>query len=330
MKFNNPISKEELKEYQQLPLEKKIELSNNIIKEFYENIDTSNGEKVFIASSFGKDSIVLIDLVRKIYPEIPIIYVDTGVEQPSNLALSNKYDNVITLHPKKSMKQIIEEYGYPLPLGKEKTSTIERVRRNLYEGKFNTLRVRKMRGDFGEESIYNYQKHIIHLLAPFKISNRCCYYLKEQPIDSFTKKNNFKYQFNGMTAEESLMRKTSIINNGFNMMNAQSKPLGHWKVSDVLQYILENNLELSECYGDIVEENGVYKTTKFYRTGCTCCPVGSHLDNPNQFQMLYMWDKTTWDYVINDLGFKQVCDWFNVPYTTENTPKDKSEQSTLI
>ena len=314
MKFNKPIPKEELKKYQNLPLEDKIKLSQEIIKEFYENVDSN---KVYIASSFGKDSIVLVDLVRNLYPNIPIIYINTGVEHPSILNLSKNYDNVIELKPKKTMMDVIEEYGYITPLGKDKSRTLDQVRKNLYDGKFNTVKVKKLRGDFGKKSRYNYTKIIPHLLAPFKISDRCCYWLKEQPMNSYTKKNGYKYQFNGMTAEESLMRKNSMIQNGFNF-DFDSRPLAHWKVHDILEYILKYNLKLAECYGNIVKDtNGKYITTKFYRTGCTCCPVGSHLDNPNQFQLLYKYDKETWDYVINQLGFKQVLDYFKVPYTDE-------------
>ena len=99
MKFNQPISKDELKEYQNYSLEDKIKLSNEIIIEFVESIDDKS--KIFISSSFGKDSVVMIDLVRKIYPNIPIGYVDTGVEQPSCIELSKTYDNVLVIYPKK-------------------------------------------------------------------------------------------------------------------------------------------------------------------------------------------------------------------------------------
>lgn len=312
MKYNVPISRDELKRYQTMPLDDKIELSKKIIKEFYDNADS---DKIYIACSFGKDSVVLVDLVRNIYPNIPIVYINTGVEQPSVLSLSKQYDNVFELKPKKSMEDVIEEFGYILPFGKDKTSTLEYVRKNLYEGKFNTLRVRRLRGDMGENSMYDHSKYLPHLLAPFKISQKCCYWLKEQPLNAFTSKNGFKYQFNGMTAEESLIRENSIVKYGFNL-EFDCRPLAHWKVHDILEYILKYDLPLAECYGDIVKDsNGEYVTSKFYRTGCTCCPVGSHLDSPNQFQLLYKYDKETWNYVINVLGFKQVLDWFDIPYS---------------
>mgnify|MGYP000264252689 CR=1 FL=1 len=38
--------------------------------------------QVFISFSGGKDSTVLLDLARRVYPDIPAVYVDTGLEYP--------------------------------------------------------------------------------------------------------------------------------------------------------------------------------------------------------------------------------------------------------
>lgn len=328
MKYNQPISKEQLKEYQSMTLDDKIKLSYDIIKEFYENIDDKNS--IIISSSFGKDSVVMIDLVRKLYPEIPIGYVNTGVEHPSSVELSKKYDNVLEIQPKKSIKEVIDEYGYMLPLGKEKTNTIALCRKNLYEGNFNTLRLKKMRGEFGEDSLFNFSKWQWVIYAPFKISDKCCHYLKHEPFERFSKKYGFHYAFVGTTAEESRMRKNNIRNNGF-ITSKQCRPIAHWTVQDVLKYCVENDIEIASSYGEIIEENGKLKTTQFDRNGCTCCPVSSHLKKKNDFQWLYETDRETWDYVINELGFGQVLDYFDIPYTDEkSTNKSNDVQSKLM
>lgn len=326
MKYNQPIPKDQLKEYQSMSLKDKIKLSKEIIIEFYESIDDKNS--IFISSSFGKDSVVMIDLVRSLYPDIPIGYVDTGVEQPSAIELSKTYDNVLTIYPKKSMKQIVEEYGYPLPIGKEKTNTIELCRKNLYEGNFNTIRVKKMRGDFGEKSLFNFSRYQWVIFAPFKISNKCCTYLKHEPFERFGKKYGFTNTFVGTTAEESRMRKNNLINHGFITEN-QARPIGHWKVQDVLQYILDNNLQIASCYGEIILDGDTLKTSKFNRTGCICCPIGSMQKKINDFQWLYQTDRESWDFVINELGFGQVLDFFDIPYKDE-TKIEKDHQSKLV
>lgn len=317
MEYDKPIESEKLTELQKLSLDEKVELSLDIIRDFGENhahFGTKDEIKTHISSSFGKDSLTTIHLVRQIYPDIPIAFFDSGVEQPSTVAMSKTFPNVITIKPKKDIKKIIEEYGYMIPIGKERADAIEATRRNLYEGKFNTSRVKKMRGDYGERSFFNFSKYQYALLAPFKISAKCDRYLKIEPANRL-KKEGYEYTFTGTTAEESRMRRNNLIKLGF-ITKDQCRPIGHWTEQDVLEYILRENIALPECYGEIVrdEKTGKLSTTKFTRTGCICCPVGAQYNQPNDFQRMYMYDRDSWDYVINELGFGQVLDFFEIPY----------------
>lgn len=50
-------------------------------------------------------------------------------------------------------------------------------------------------GPENENEGVNYQT------APFKVSNKCCYYLKEKPCDDWAKKHN-SYPYLGMMASE--------------------------------------------------------------------------------------------------------------------------------
>ena len=300
------LNKKVFEEYSKLSLKDKITLSKKIIKEF---INDRNEYQSYISCSFGKDSIVLVDIVRSIYPEIPIVYINTGIEYPSCVELSKSYKNVYTITPKKDMKEIIEKYGYITPYEKEISGAIEQVRRNLYNGDCDTYRVKQFRGEIG----YNYKKFVKDLLAPFKISDKCCYHLKISPLNKFCKENDYKYSFVGITFEESNLRKRNLIKNGFNT-EFQSKPLGFWTNNDILQYILDKNLSLAKCYGKIIEKNGGLKTSLCQRNGCMCCPIWAQEEVPNKFQLLYKYDKENWDYIINDLGFQKVLDWFNIEY----------------
>lgn len=300
------MKKEELDRLFSLNLEEKVEKSKEIIVDFYESVDS---ESVYISSSFGKDSLVLIDLVREIYPNVPIIYINTGLEHKSCVELSKKYENVYEIKPKKTMKKIIDKYGYITPYGKEISGAIEQVRRNLYDGKLNSYRVKQFRGEIG----YNYTKFVNDLLAPFKISDKCCYHLKVSPLQSFCNKNGFLYSFMGITAEESSMRRKNLLKYGFNT-EKQSRPLGFWTTNDVLSYLVQNEIEIASCYGEIIKKDGVLRTSLHQRNGCVCCPIGSLVESPNKFQLLYQNDRKTWDFVINELNFKEVCDWFNVKY----------------
>lgn len=59
-------------------LDRKIQVTTARIMEWYEHY---NG-LVYVAFSGGKDSTVLLDLVRRIYPDVPAVFCDTGLEFP--------------------------------------------------------------------------------------------------------------------------------------------------------------------------------------------------------------------------------------------------------
>ena len=71
-------SREELEEMQRLPLQRKIQITTARIIEWYQHYDG----KVYVAFSGGKDSTVLLDIVRRIYPDVPAVFSDTGLEFP--------------------------------------------------------------------------------------------------------------------------------------------------------------------------------------------------------------------------------------------------------
>lgn len=59
---------------QSWPLEQKIRSAQTRIIEWYQRWEGG----VYVSFSGGKDSTVLLDLVRRIYPEVPAVFVDTG------------------------------------------------------------------------------------------------------------------------------------------------------------------------------------------------------------------------------------------------------------
>ena len=76
------MTKEDLKIMQEWSFERKIQVTQTRIMEWYMHYDGN----VYIGFSGGKDSTVLRDLVRRIYPDVPSVFADTGLEYPSNLA----------------------------------------------------------------------------------------------------------------------------------------------------------------------------------------------------------------------------------------------------
>lgn len=68
-------SREELEEMQRLPLQRKIQITTARIIEWYQHYDG----KVYVAFSGGKDSTVLLDIVRRIYPDVPAFSLIPGL-----------------------------------------------------------------------------------------------------------------------------------------------------------------------------------------------------------------------------------------------------------
>ena len=70
---------DELKLFQSYPLWLKIEKSKLRIREW---VDHYGCDGVYVSFSGGKDSTVLLHLVRQLYPDIEAVFVDTGLEYP--------------------------------------------------------------------------------------------------------------------------------------------------------------------------------------------------------------------------------------------------------
>lgn len=115
---------ERLKELQALPLERKIQITQARIIEWYQHY---NGQ-VCVSFSGGKDSTVLLHIARKIYPNIPAVFSNTGLEYAEIQRFVKTWDNVDIVVPKMRFDQVISTYGYPL-IGKEVAEAIYYARK---------------------------------------------------------------------------------------------------------------------------------------------------------------------------------------------------------
>ena len=66
--------------------------------------------------------------ILKSYPDIPAVYVDTGLEYPELRDFVKTKDNVIWLRPRYPFTQILEKYGYPI-ISKEVSDVINGARK---------------------------------------------------------------------------------------------------------------------------------------------------------------------------------------------------------
>ena len=302
---------------QAMLLEDKIRFTERRINEWVNEFG-ENG--VYISFSGGKDSTVLLDIARRLYPNLKAMFVDTGLEYPEIRQFVKTFDNVDILRPQKRFDQVIQEYGYPI-ISKEVSECVDQARKAIIRGKSN-YRLQKLEGTArdkdGNLSMYNIPKWKFLLDAPFKISNRCCFVMKKTPAHQYHKDTG-KVPIIGTMAEESRLRQVQYLRqgcNGFNNKIPTSTPMAFWTEQDVLKYLYETKIPYASVYGEIkIDKNGKYYTTGCQRTGCMFCGYGCHLEKePNRFQRLKDTHPKQGDYIINHLNFREVLDFIGVKY----------------
>lgn len=331
MLISGTHTREDLKAMQALDLEDKITIAQIRIREWYEHW---NGQ-VYVSFSGGKDSTVLLHLVRQLYPEVPAVYCDTGLEYPEVREHAFSTPNVVVLHPKMDFRSVIKKYGYPV-YSKEVSQKIWEARR--YPNAINVIRFLTGKNLDGKKSRYSASERAKRLLdAPFEIAPFCCKIMKKTPFRVFERSVG-GHSINGMMADESYLRETSFIRFGCNAFDSKfpaSRPLMTWTEQDVLHYIKHEGLKIPAVYGEIVPAMNAGDTsgqcrmfgddcrltlTGVSRTGCMFCGFGAHLEKePNRFQRMKKDYPKIWAYCLKPwdkggLGMKEVLDFIGVKY----------------
>ena len=312
---DNRYTPEDLKIMQSWSFERKIQVTQTRIIEWYQK----NNGKVYVSFSGGKDSTVLLDLVRRIYPDVPAVFIDTGLEYPELREFVKTIQNVTWLKPEMNFRKVIEKYGYPV-ISKYVAEEIYNARKGGYGLK-----------RFDDDSEYNKKyggRYSVSRWTWLKdsnipISNKCCTEMKKKPAKKYEKETGNK-PIVGTMACESRTRKAVWLKNGCNAFDSKrpiSQPMSFWTEQDVLRYIKDFNISYASVYGEIKQdENGKYYTTGYNRTGCVFCGFGCHLEKePTRFQRLKVTHPKLWNYCMKPwdeggLGMKEVLDYIGVKY----------------
>lgn len=298
----------------------------------------------------GLDSITLLCFLRSIHIDCPAISV--SYLEDKSIQEIHKQLGVIglksALRPDGShwnKAQIIQEFGFPV-LSKELASKIELLANPTEKNK--TVRHAIITGETGEYGGFqknsrmkmsqkwlnkfggyaNEEEGTDYEIPNFKVSSKCCYYLKEKPCDDWGKVHN-SVPFLGLMASEGGRRAKSLRINGcnyFGKSTIRSAPFAIFNRQDILQLALDLNVPVPEIYGTIErKEDGTLYTTKAQRTGCSMCGFGLHLEKrPHRFDQLKERNHKEWEFWMfncctdeetgEKYGWARVLDYIGVGY----------------
>ncbi len=272
---------EDLIQMQSLPLDAKVRMTMQRIKGW---IDEYGEDAVSVSFSGGKDSTVLMDIIRNKMglKNIPAVFVDVPTQFPELKSFALTWDNVIVLRPKTSFMDVCQKYGFPL-VSKEASEDVSQARKWMKKNNVSSIeqleeiplqdiphRLASLLGkyevDWGKKkksgnfdgnlakSFLQQEKWKFLLEADFEVSPMCCNVMKKKPIHEYEKETGRK-QITAIMADESRLRLQNWLNhgcNGFDMKSPVSNPMSFWTEQDILRYIKSENLPICSVYGEVV------------------------------------------------------------------------------
>lgn len=334
---------------QSVPYGIKVRMAQDRIRSFVEECDRRDLN--CHVSVGGLDSIVLGHLIRSMgYKEDRVPFVSASTLEDKTIQVVHKEMNCIVVKPLKSKVNILQDEGFPV-LSKRIANKIDTLAHPTEKNK--TVRHAIITGECGELGHYatnskmrlpmTYLKLFGGLDAEgaalgyrkpdFKVSHKCCYYLKEAPCDNWAKEHH-SVPFLGLMASEGGQRQEALEENGcnyFGKSTARSCPFAFFFHSDVVHLAVDLGVHIPEIYGNVkVSEQKnefgdyEYSTTGEQRTGCSMCGFGIQLENrPHRFDRLYERNPQEWDFWMNRCcvddngnryGWGKVLDYIGIPW----------------
>lgn len=334
----------ELKELQSLPLGDKIKMTKEILERY---IDYHGKDICYMSLSGGIGSTVLYFLLKEVEPTIPAVFINTRNEYPEVVkhvyllkAQNNKKyakkmrkylpyndprnigDTITVMFPEMLQREVFMKKGY-LVFSKKVTRQLSDCRSFMKQNPDGYFKEDRFKNKMNTENRYSVSKRYRYLLAaPFPIKEGCCQCLKHSVFERYQRQTGRTCAITGEQASESIARKKSFEKYGalgYDRVTAKCMPLGFWTQQDLLEFIVTYNIPYATCYGDIIRENGKYKTTGETRTGCMFCTAGIQYEKgTNRFQRMRTTHPRHFNYMMKPLeegglGMGEVLKWMNIP-----------------
>ena len=311
---------------QKLPYDQKVILAERRAREFHNQI-LGEGHNVHVSVG-GLDSITLLLFLRSIGLDVPAVSVSTLEDK--SIQRVHKELGVISLKPLKSKVDILQELlQRPTERNRIVRHAIITGETGAYGGNRTGTRMKlsqKWLNLFG--GYENETENVNYQIAPFRVSDKCCYYLKEKPCDNYAKEHD-SYPYLGLMASEGGRRQKALMMHGCNYYGktvTRSCPFAIFDRQDLLQLALDLKVPVPEIYGEILRDSeGRLCTTKAQRTGCSMCGFGIHLEKrPHRFDRLKEANPDEWEFWMHHcvtdpetgekFGWSRVLDYIGVPY----------------
>lgn len=316
---------------QKQPYEFKVRYAELRMREFYEECGRRGLNCHY--SVGGLDSITLLVFGRSIGIDVPA--VSASSLEDKSVQKVHKQLGVETVYPLRSKVEVIKEFGFPV-LSKEIAGKIMHLQKPTEKNA--TIRHAIITGETGEYGGFRSGTRMQlpmkwlklfggadaegaalgYKAAPFKVSDRCCYYLKEKPCDDWAKAHN-SVPYLGLMASEGGRREKALMMHGCNYFGEstiRSAPFAIFNRQDILRLAVDLDVPVPEIYGRIVREpSGALRTTKAQRTGCSMCGFGIHPDKrPHTFDLLYDRNPQEWEFWMYKIGWGEVLDYIGVEW----------------
>ena len=134
-----------------------------------------------------------------------------------------------------------------------------------------------------------------------KISGKCCYWLKKEPMERYVVHNNKLLTIRGIRASESRLRKLNYVRNtcfhySDSIKTYVLEPLSIWTDEDIWDYIRKNNIKYPDLYDK-----------EFNRNGCLICGFGCIAPNGiNSFRTTEKYYPTIYKKIIKKFQYDKL------------------------